>query len=242
MFIPLEILFEPSESGSAAAHASHAAYPTVRPLELSLTTEADVEATVDSWRLPDNVAQVAADTAAAVPHGSPPSRTHAPDLSPAERDSPPPPRVPGGDNPSAEEKAAARWRSFRARSGPADLTATWRQLSTTPLDKAPLDKAPLGWAGADRLMQMVFNIASPAALVGVKHLLQHVCTKQACRPCSPVGGLAAAFTAGDWHATNEHASRIGQALAAWCIYYYCQQLQQEGYPDPIGQIVQEIYL
>ncbi|OJJ07737.1 hypothetical protein ASPVEDRAFT_155524 [Aspergillus versicolor CBS 583.65] len=86
-----------------------------------------------------------------------------------------------------------------------------------------LDKALLGWVGADRLMQMVFNITSPAALVGVKHLLQHVYIEQACRPRALVGGLAAAFTARDWRATNEHASRIGQALAAWCIHYYCYQ-------------------
>lgn len=238
LFVPLESPVGPSEPGSAAGHASHGAYLTVRPLELSLAdiTQAEIDAAVDSWRQSDNLAQVTADTAAAVPRGSPPSRSHAPDLSPAERDSPGARGGTAEDSPSAEEKAAARWRGFRARSGPVDLTATWRQLSTTPLDKAPL-----GWAGADRLMQMVFNIASPAALVGVKHLLQHVRTEQACRPRAPVGGLAAAFTAGDWHATNEHASRIGQALAAWCIHHHRQQLQQGGHPDPMGQTVREIH-
>ncbi|KAL2859772.1 uncharacterized protein BJX67DRAFT_386652 [Aspergillus lucknowensis] len=104
----------------------------------------------------------------------------------------------------------------------------------------PLAKESMGWAEADRLMQMVFNIASPAALVGVKHLLHHMRTEQVSRPRTAACGLAAAFAAGDWHATNEHASRVGLALASWFLHAHRQQLQQSGHPDPVGQTVQEI--
>ncbi|KAF9882877.1 hypothetical protein FE257_004934 [Aspergillus nanangensis] len=140
------------------------------------------------------------------------------------------------ENLAPQLKVRQRWSSFRGRSGrPGDLVIAWEEVARTPMVNAPL-----GWDAADRLMRMVFNIGSPAVLVGIKHQLLHLRTGRSAAPGVFTRDAAGAFAAEIWHDTNEHASRVGLVLSYWAIYDHRQRRQQEGYPDAVGQIVEDI--
>jgi hypothetical protein len=98
----------------------------------------------------------------------------------------------------------------------------------------------MGWEEAGRLMQMVFNIGSPATLVDVKNQLSHLRLKGTTSSIPNIGGVSVAFTAGRWHATNKHASQIGLLLAYWVIHEHYQQLQQKWHPRPLANIASVI--
>ncbi|PYH90239.1 hypothetical protein BO71DRAFT_412752 [Aspergillus ellipticus CBS 707.79] len=59
--------------------------------------------------------------------------------------------------------------SLIGHSGTLDLTSTWQRVA-----QMSLGGAPMGWEQADRLLQLTFNIASPAVLVGIKRQLSHL--------------------------------------------------------------------
>lgn len=129
-----------------------------------------------------------------------------------------------------------RWSSFQSRSDrPTSLVGTWEAMAGMPIANAPI-----GWDAADRLMRMVFNIASPAVLLGIKHQLRHLRTGLSAVPGAFTRNAAGAFAAGMWHDTNEHASRVGLVLSYWAIHDHRQRRQQEGYPDAVGQTVDDI--
>ncbi|KAI9923354.1 hypothetical protein MW887_010480 [Aspergillus wentii] len=132
----------------------------------------------------------------------------------------------------------ARQRWSDAQLGPEGLTnlvAAWEQLA-----QVALRGQPMGLQRADHLMQLAFNIASPAVFLGIKKQLAHLrAMKDA--PSKPFQrGLAGVFAAGHWHKTNECTSRIGMALTCWYVHYRRQLGTQEGSPDPMGQVIREI--
>ncbi|KAF9883751.1 hypothetical protein FE257_003005 [Aspergillus nanangensis] len=146
------------------------------------------------------------------------------------------PASPGVGHVSRPEKARQRWISFKSPAGnPSDLLAMWDQVA-----KTPLAHRPMGWDQADRLMQLVFNIASPPVLVSIKRQLLHLRNKESIMATPFSRNPAGVFEAGLWHKTNEHASRVGLALTCWSVHHHRQQRQVEGCSDPIGQTVTDI--
>ncbi|KAB8227244.1 uncharacterized protein BDW43DRAFT_316988 [Aspergillus alliaceus] len=121
------------------------------------------------------------------------------------------------------------------RSGALDLTSTWQRVA-----QMPLGGVPMGWEQADRLLQLTFNIASPAVLVGIKRQLSHLRAREH-DTTRPFGRSAAGvFEAGLWHKSNEQSSRIGLALTCWYVHDLRQQHSQRGCPDLLGQTVRDI--
>ncbi|GKZ98519.1 hypothetical protein AnigIFM59636_003509 [Aspergillus niger] len=151
------------------------------------------------------------------------------------RTSQPPSLVGGLTGLSRHEKAERRWSAVTGRSGALDLTSTWQRVA-----QMPLGGAPMGWEQADRLLQLTFNIASPAVLVGIKRQLSHLRAREH-DTTRPFGRSAAGvFEAGLWHKSNEQSSRIGLALTCWYVHDLRQQHSQRGCPDPLGQTVGDI--
>ncbi|OJJ65468.1 hypothetical protein ASPBRDRAFT_49763 [Aspergillus brasiliensis CBS 101740] len=151
------------------------------------------------------------------------------------RTSQPPSLIGGLTGLSRHEKAERRWSAVTGHSGTLDLTSTWQRVA-----QMPLGGAPMGWEQADRLLQLTFNIASPAVLVGIKRQLSHLRAREhdATRPFGR--SAAGVFEAGLWHKSNEQSSRIGLALTCWYVHDLRQQHSQRGCPDPLGQTVGDI--
>ncbi|KAA8645001.1 hypothetical protein EYZ11_010666 [Aspergillus tanneri] len=136
---------------------------------------------------------------------------------------------------SCLDRMRQRWSSQAIGTTVLDLTHIWQGVA-----QAYLDNTPIGLERADWLMQLAFNIASPEVYVGLKRLLTHLRDPLHALTSPFPRNAAGVYQAGQLHLARKGSSQPGLALSYYFFYHLLQELREQGWPNPVDHIINEI--